>query len=84
MKPHSHSLTLSNDASSLTHDHQSKRTFGQKVKQAYDAARNSVVKGNNTTTTSLRLPKENERRNWSYCAEDPIRTMMFLGSWGHT
>ncbi|EEF30509.1 conserved hypothetical protein [Ricinus communis] len=88
MKPHSHGC-LSTDGS-LTH-HESKRTFGEKLKQAYESARNGVGKGNTTTAStastanSLWFSKENERRNWTtYCAEDPIRTMMFLGSWGHT
>lgn len=88
MKPHS----ISSDHASLTHE--SKRTFGagEKLKlQARDAARNvGVVCNGNTCTTTRRsisrlwFSKENERRNWSYVAEDPIRTLMFLASWGHT
>ncbi|KAJ9187753.1 hypothetical protein P3X46_003175 [Hevea brasiliensis] len=84
MKPHS----ISSDHASLIHE--SKRTFGvgEKLKlQACDAARNGIVSKANTAITSSgsrRFSKENERRKWSYFAEDPIRTMMFLASWGHT
>lgn len=84
MKPHS----LSGDHASLTHE--SKRTFGvaEKLKlQACDAGRNNGVVGKGNTSTSscsLMFSNENQRRNWSYVAEDPIRTMMFFASWGHT
>lgn len=32
----------------------------------------------------VQLCDEIERRRWSRRAEDSIRTLMFLGSWGHT
>jgi hypothetical protein len=80
MKPHN----LSSDGS-LPRD--AKRTIAERLKQAIDAAtvsmtmaRNGAGKGN----SALLYSKEIERRNWSSQAEDPIRTMMFLGSWGHT
>ncbi|KAF9688083.1 hypothetical protein SADUNF_Sadunf02G0160300 [Salix dunnii] len=80
MKPHN----LSSDGS-LPRD--SKRTIGGRLKQAIDAAsvsmnmaKNGAGKGNST----LLYSKEMEKRSWSYQAEDPIRTMMFLCSWGHT
>lgn len=77
MKPHN----LSNDGS-LTHE--SKRTIGEKLKQAIDAAMDAMARNELGKGNSLLFSKEIERRNWSHHAEDPIRTMMFLGSWSHT
>lgn len=63
---------------------ESKRGFRQKLGQAYEAAllvmaRNGAQKGR-----GLLISKSIERRRWNYSAEDPIRTLMFLGSWSHT
>jgi hypothetical protein len=67
---------------SLTQD--SKRTVGEKLRQAYEVARIAVAENRVWEGCSLPISKEIERRRWSYHAEDPIRTMMFLGSWSHT
>lgn len=75
---------------SLAVGQEKKRTFREKLRQACEAAlvskyevdqngRRSLSNNNNNN-----LPKDIERRRWSYRAEDPIRTMMFLGSWSHT
>jgi len=32
----------------------------------------------------VQMHQQFERRKWSHRAEDPIRTLMFLGSWNHT
>ncbi|KAJ4850586.1 hypothetical protein Tsubulata_017187 [Turnera subulata] len=80
MKPHS----LSTDGSLA---HESKRTIGEKLKQAIDAATVNMARKGLTgkgSSSNLMFSKENGRRDWSYRAEEPIRTMMFLGSWSHT
>ncbi|CAK7348280.1 unnamed protein product [Dovyalis caffra] len=62
--------------------HESKRTIGERVKQAIDAATVSMtmaMNGAGKGNGALLYSKQIERRNWSYQAEDPIRTMMFLG-----
>ncbi|XVF80526.1 hypothetical protein PTKIN_Ptkin15bG0080500 [Pterospermum kingtungense] len=63
----------------------SERTMRERFKQVCQAAmdvmvKNGVQRGHRTSLIS----KEIERRNGSYSTEDPIRTMMFLGSWSHT
>ncbi|KAK1564802.1 hypothetical protein Q3G72_011896 [Acer saccharum] len=68
---------------SLAHD--SKRTIGEKLRQAYDAvvvtvAGDRVQQSGRSRSASRGI----ERQKSCYCAEDPIRTMMFLGSWNHT
>ena len=63
---------------------ESKRTFREKLRQACEAALGSKAHNNQN---DLLISKEIERRRWvknNYRAEDPIRTMMFLGSWSHT
>lgn len=62
----------------------SKRTVGEKLRQAYEVARIAVAETRVWEGCSLPISKEIERRRRSYHAEDPIRTMMFLGSWSHT
>ncbi|KAJ9696464.1 hypothetical protein PVL29_008609 [Vitis rotundifolia] len=59
-------------------------TVGERLRLAYEAAvmavaRNWAVKGG-----GVPIPKEIERRKHCSAADDPIRTMMFLGSWNHT
>lgn len=67
---------------------ESKRGFRERLGQAYQAtvlvmarhgAQNGVAVGR-----GLLISKAIERRTWSSSAEDPIRTLMFLGSWNHT
>jgi|UniRef100_A0A2N9EC73 hypothetical protein len=73
---------LSGD-SSLTQE--SKRTVGEKFRQAYEVAIIAIAKNRVwEACTNLPISKEIERRKWSHHAEDPIRTLMFLGSWSHT
>ncbi|KAK2649421.1 hypothetical protein Ddye_016910 [Dipteronia dyeriana] len=68
---------------SLAHD--SKRTIGEKLRQAYDAAVVAVAGDRVQQPGRSRSASRGlERRKSGYCAEDPIRTMMFLGSWNHT
>ncbi|KAF5731457.1 hypothetical protein HS088_TW18G00135 [Tripterygium wilfordii] len=55
---------------SLGHEH-SKRTIREKLKDAYEAAMAS--------NTSIQSGGRKSHRE-----EDPIRIMMFLGSWSHT
>ncbi|KAK9282122.1 hypothetical protein L1049_005034 [Liquidambar formosana] len=61
--------------------HESKRTVGEMLKQAYETAMawNGAPNGR-----GLPISKEIERRKRSFGAEDPIRTIIFLGSWSHT
>jgi hypothetical protein len=63
---------------------ESKKTVGENLRLAYEVARIAVAKNRVWEGCSLPISKEIERRRWSYHAEDPIRTMMFLGSWSHT
>ncbi|KAK8614564.1 hypothetical protein V6N13_068364 [Hibiscus sabdariffa] len=76
---------------SLSGDHnnslmaESKGTIREKLKQVCEAAmdvmaKNGVQRGHNRVPIS----KEIERRSSNHHAEEPIRTMMFLGSWSHT
>lgn len=79
MKP---SVQLSGDGSLAE---ESKRTVGEKLRQACEVAVTAIAKSRaNWEGYSLPISKEIERRKWSYRAEDPIRTLMFLGSWSHT
>lgn len=76
MKPYSGDSTLILE---------SKRTVGEKLRQAYRSA--MVAVSENETTARGReilISKEIERRDRGSGLEDPIRTMMFLGSWSHT
>ncbi|KAM6540980.1 hypothetical protein CsatB_005427 [Cannabis sativa] len=65
-----------------------KKTLGAKLRQACEAALVSMDSygSNQNCGKSLLIPKDIERRKvvYQYKAEDPIRTMMFLGSWSHT
>lgn len=66
---------------------ESKRTVGEKFRQVYEVAIIAMAKNGAWEyggCTSLPISKEIERRKWSYHAEDPIKTLMFLGSWSHT
>ncbi|CAL5433225.1 unnamed protein product [Camellia sinensis] len=76
--------------------HESKRTIGEKFRQVYEKAIVSMI-GNEIPMRSRSdrdykcrydrlFSREIERQkgNWRYGVEDPIRTMMFLGSWSHT
>lgn len=69
---------------------ESKRTIQERIGQVYEAA--VVAMGGSYGSQnqehrsgSSSISKEIERRRrWSYRTEDPIRTIMFLGSWSHT
>ncbi|XVF21940.1 hypothetical protein REPUB_Repub12eG0132300 [Reevesia pubescens] len=79
MKPHQ---SLSGDNNSLIGE--SEGTIRERLKQVYQAAMDAMVKNGVQRGHRILIPKEMERRNGNYYAEDPIRTMMFLGSWSHT
>ncbi|XP_054803731.1 uncharacterized protein LOC129306954 [Prosopis cineraria] len=78
MKPH----PVSGEAS---RPNDSAKSIGDKLRQVYQAAVVAV------TADSLKQPRlllrnQTERRGRSHraSADDPIRTLMFLGSWSHT
>ncbi|PSR94768.1 Homeobox protein [Actinidia chinensis var. chinensis] len=73
--------------------HESKRTIGEKFWQICEAARVAVAENNRPLKRKgkgnppISFPREMERRNGNRGyrgLEDPIRTVMFLGSWSHT
>ncbi|KAJ0052861.1 hypothetical protein Pint_01011 [Pistacia integerrima] len=66
------------------HHQDSKRTIGEKLREALKAARVAVAGDGIEGGHNPSFTRRNERRKPSYRAEDPIRTMMFLGSWSHT
>ncbi|KAM7501246.1 hypothetical protein LguiB_000150 [Lonicera macranthoides] len=76
MKPHSGDSTLILE---------SKMTVGEKFQKAYRSAM-VAVSGNETTVKGreILISKKIERLDRGSGLEDPIRTMMFLGSWSHT
>lgn len=59
----------------------SKKTVGEKLRQAYRAA---TVEGVSSFFVAKESDDDIEKRKWSCHTEDPIRIMMFLGSWSHT
>lgn len=65
---------------------ESKRTVGENFRQIIKAAMVAVDGRGNGSSRPISNSKEIERRNGNmgYGVEDPIRTMMFLGSWSHT
>ena len=77
MKPHASSE--SSEASEL------RRCIGEKLHRVDEAAMVAITTPD-TASKQGRLLKFNktERRRWSHRAEDPIRTLMFLGSSNHT
>lgn len=73
------------DDTSLMGEVLSERTIQERLKQVCQAAMDARVRnGVQREQRSYLISKEIERRNESYYTEDPIRTMMFLGSWCHT
>ncbi|KAI9080330.1 hypothetical protein K1719_037724 [Acacia pycnantha] len=78
MKPHS----VSGEAS---RSNDSTKSIGDKLRRVYEAA---VVAVSADSLKQPRLVRSNqtERRGWNHraWADDPIRTLMFLGSWNHT
>ena len=62
----------------------SERTIRERLKQICQAAMDAMVNNEVQRGHRILISKEIERRNGSYSTEDPIRTMMFLGSWSHT
>ncbi|KAL8100945.1 hypothetical protein AgCh_032991 [Apium graveolens] len=74
---------LSGDSSLIR---ESKMTIGEKLRQAY-ATTMTVMVGDTTPNErrrGIKFSKEIERRQGRSGLEDPLRTMMFLGSWSHT
>ncbi|KAK4273197.1 hypothetical protein QN277_021645 [Acacia crassicarpa] len=78
MKPHS----VSGEAS---RSNDSAKSIGDRLRRVYEAAVVAV------SADSLKQPRivprnQTERRGWNHHerADDPIRTLMFLGSWNHT
>ncbi|GLU07408.1 hypothetical protein SLE2022_243680 [Rubroshorea leprosula] len=70
MKPQNFSLSGDNTLIS-----ESKASIGERLKEACAAA---MVAVESTT------PKATEQKLGNWSREDPIRVMMFLGSWSHT
>ncbi|CAK8572814.1 unnamed protein product [Lathyrus sativus] len=68
MKPHLH---VSGENSPTN---EFRKPVGEKLKRIEDASRKGGVQ----------MCDKIERRRWSHRDEDPIRTLMFLGSWSHT
>ncbi|KAL5795573.1 hypothetical protein ACOSQ2_000393 [Xanthoceras sorbifolium] len=63
----------------------SKRTIGEKLRHAYEAAVVAVAGDQVQQAGRSRSASRGfERRKSGYHVEDPIRIMMFLGSWNHT
>ncbi|XWS36194.1 hypothetical protein CRYUN_Cryun20dG0064400 [Craigia yunnanensis] len=62
----------------------SERTIRERLKQICQAAMDAMVNNGVQRGHRILISKEIERRNGSYSTEDPIRAMMFLGSWSHT
>ncbi|XWS46685.1 hypothetical protein CRYUN_Cryun14cG0089200 [Craigia yunnanensis] len=62
----------------------SERTIRERLKQVCQAAMDAMVKNGVQRGHKILISKEIERRNGSCSTEDPIRTMMFLGSWSYT
>ncbi|KAJ4968069.1 hypothetical protein NE237_014770 [Protea cynaroides] len=66
--------------------HEAKKTMGEKLKNVYDGAKVSLArkiasqKGNGDSVSQ----GIERRRASNSTTEDPIRTIMFLGSWNHT
>ncbi|WOG83769.1 hypothetical protein DCAR_0102947 [Daucus carota subsp. sativus] len=78
MKPHH----LSGDSSLIR---ESKMTIGEKLRRAYATTMTVMVGDTNPNQRgNIKISKEIERRNGRSGLEDPLRTMMFLGSWSHT
>ncbi|CAB4281541.1 unnamed protein product [Prunus armeniaca] len=65
---------------------ESKIGVRERLGQAYKAAMLVMARhgAQNGFGRGLLISKAIERRRWSSSAEDPIKTLMFLGSWNHT
>lgn len=68
----------------LSGDSSSKRTMGEKLRQAWAAAMVAMAGSGTMKGGGISISKAIERRNRRSGVEDPLRTMMFLGSWSHT
>ncbi|KAF7804840.1 hypothetical protein G2W53_043951 [Senna tora] len=80
MKPHH----VSGDTSLPNND--STRSIGEKLRRVYEAAVVAITADDSLKQRRPFMCNQTERRGWSHRAraDDPIRTMMFLGSWNHT
>lgn len=63
---------------------ESKMTIGEKLRRAYATTMTVMVGDKTPSERGIKISKEIERRNGRSGIEDPLRTMMFLGSWSHT
>lgn len=63
---------------------ESKMTIGEKLRRAYATTMTVMVGDKTPNERGIKISKEIERRNGRSGIEDPLRTMMFLGSWSHT
>ncbi|KAB2605171.1 hypothetical protein D8674_004888 [Pyrus ussuriensis x Pyrus communis] len=65
---------------------ESTRGFRETLRQAYQAAMVVMAgHGGHNNGRGLLVSKPiGGRRRWNNYAEDPIRTLIFLGSWSHT
>ncbi|EOX95016.1 Uncharacterized protein TCM_004602 [Theobroma cacao] len=78
MKPQS----LSGDNSLIGESE--RRIWRGRLKQMCQAAMDAMVPSGVQRGHRILISKVVERRSWRCSTEDPIRTMMFLGSWSHT
>ncbi|KAL4308316.1 hypothetical protein GQ457_01G053700 [Hibiscus cannabinus] len=69
---------------SLSGDHESKGTIREKLKQICEAAMDVMAKNGVQRGHRIPISKDVERLSSNHYAEEPIRTMMLLGSWSHT
>lgn len=82
MKPQQY---FSSDGNSSI-NHKSNRTtaIGEKFKRGYEKPVVAMVADRDLGAQRNYASKEFERRNKRFVVEDPIRTLIFLGSWSHT
>lgn len=88
MKPQQFSGDHHHHHDSLMNRRDSKRTvtIQEKLRLVYEKALGKMAAGQTSMGDGGRnnIIQEHERRNQRSFIEDPIRTMIFLGSWSHT
>lgn len=84
MKPQSLSGDNNSNNNSVMGESNGRMMIRERLKQACEAAMDAMAKKGVQRGHRVLISKEIERRNGSHYADEPIRTMMFLGSWSHT
>ncbi|WJX19968.1 hypothetical protein P8452_09580 [Trifolium repens] len=77
MKPHIH---VSGESSSAN---EFRKPIGEKL-HPVDEVDMMTINCDTSKQGRAQTYHQIDRRRWSHRAEDPIRTLMFLGSWNHT